>query len=81
MAYLNHFGQSTVISLLEANEVQHSFTTIASGGIRDAFDIFKALCLGAKSVGISATILSIFRCRIIVFAKKEAGTEMLNSAK
>lgn len=59
MAYLNHFGQSTVISLLEANEVQHSFTTIASGGIRDAFDIFKALCLGAKSVGISATILTM----------------------
>ena len=56
---MNHFGQSTVISLLEANEVQHSFTTIASGGIRDAFDIFKALCLGAKSVGISATILTM----------------------
>jgi isopentenyl-diphosphate delta-isomerase len=59
MAYLDDFGQSTVISLLEANEVQQGFTTIASGGVRNAYDIFKALCLGANSVGISATILTL----------------------
>jgi len=59
MAYLDHFGQSTVISLLESNEVKQAFTRIASGGIRDAFDIFKALCLGAKSVGLSGTILNL----------------------
>jgi len=56
-AYLDTFGQSTVISLLEANEIQQPFTRIASGGVRDAYDIFKALCLGADSVGLSATIL------------------------
>ncbi len=54
--YLDDWGQSTVISLLEAQEFDH-LTFLASGGIRDAYDIFKALCLGAKAVGISATIL------------------------
>ncbi|MBO0451766.1 type 2 isopentenyl-diphosphate Delta-isomerase [Candidatus Enterococcus murrayae] len=54
--YLDDWGQSTVISLLEAQEFD-DLTILASGGIRDAYDIFKALCLGAKAVGISATIL------------------------
>ncbi|MDN6639276.1 MAG: type 2 isopentenyl-diphosphate Delta-isomerase [Tetragenococcus sp.] len=56
--YLDHFGQSTVESLLEAHEVNQDFNLIASGGIRNAFDIFKSLCLGAKMVGISGTILN-----------------------
>lgn len=56
LSYLDDWGQSTVISLLEAQTVKE-MTTLASGGIRDAYDIFKALCLGAKAVGISATIL------------------------
>ncbi|MGG5370419.1 type 2 isopentenyl-diphosphate Delta-isomerase [Enterococcus sp. AZ196] len=54
--YLDDWGQSTVISLLEAQKFD-DLTILASGGIRDAYDIFKALCLGAKAVGISATIL------------------------
>lgn len=54
--YLSDWGQSTVISLLEAQEIE-DLTLLASGGIRDAYDIFKALCLGAKAVGLSATIL------------------------
>lgn len=56
--YLENFGQSTIESLLEANEVAEKFNLIASGGIRNAFDIFKALCFGAKTVGISATLLN-----------------------
>ncbi|MFR3683487.1 MAG: type 2 isopentenyl-diphosphate Delta-isomerase [Enterococcus sp.] len=56
LSYLDDWGQSTVISLLEAQEFD-PLTILASGGIRDAYDIFKALCLGAKAVGISATIL------------------------
>jgi len=56
LSYLDDWGQSTVISLLEAQAIDH-LTILASGGIRDAYDIFKALCLGAKAVGISATIL------------------------
>jgi len=54
--YLDDWGQSTVISLLEAQE-SSDLTILASGGIRNAYDIFKALCLGAKAVGISAAIL------------------------
>ena len=34
------------------------FEIVASGGIRNAYDIFKCLCLGAKAVGISGTILN-----------------------
>lgn len=56
LTYLDDWGQSTVVSLLEAQSVTN-LTLLASGGIRDAYDIFKALCLGAKAVGISAAIL------------------------
>ena len=55
LSYLNDWGQSTVTSLLEAQEAE--LTILASGGVRDAYDIFKALCLGAKAVGISGAIL------------------------
>lgn len=57
-SYLVDFGQSTVQSLLEAKQVTAQFELIASGGIRNAYDIFKALCLGAQSVGVSGTILN-----------------------
>lgn len=57
-AYLADYGQSTVISLLEANEIAMPFEIVASGGIRNAYDIFKSLCLGAQAVGISGTILN-----------------------
>lgn len=56
--YLKDWGQSTVTSLLEANEAQASVEILASGGIRNAFDIFKALCLGAQAVGVSGKILT-----------------------
>ncbi|MDT2613936.1 type 2 isopentenyl-diphosphate Delta-isomerase [Enterococcus dongliensis] len=54
--YLDDWGQSTVVSLLEAQNIPE-MTLLASGGVRNAFDIFKALCLGAKAVGVSGTIL------------------------
>jgi isopentenyl-diphosphate delta-isomerase len=56
--YLDSYGLSTVQSLLEANEVPYPYEFIASGGIRQAYDIFKALSLGANAVGISGTILT-----------------------
>jgi isopentenyl-diphosphate delta-isomerase len=56
--YLATYGQSTVESLLEANEVHLRPEIIASGGIRNAYDIFKALALGASAVGISGTLLN-----------------------
>lgn len=58
LSYLSDWGQSTVTSLLEANEAGTDLEILASGGVRNAYDIFKALCLGAKAVGVSGTILT-----------------------
>lgn len=60
-SYLKEWGQSTIISLLEAQEfVQNGqWTIFASGGIRNPLDIIKCLSLGAKAVGIAGLILRI----------------------
>ncbi len=57
-AYLQSFGQSTVISLLEAQGYVDNTNILASGGIRNPLDIVKALALGAKAVGMSGLILN-----------------------
>lgn len=57
-AYLNDFGQSTVISLLEAQAFINKTDIIASGGIRNPLDVIKSLALGASAVGISGLILN-----------------------
>ncbi|MDR0922404.1 MAG: type 2 isopentenyl-diphosphate Delta-isomerase [Lactobacillales bacterium] len=56
--FLENWGQSTVLSLLEAEEFRTTGTVLASGGIRTALDVVKALALGATSVGVSATFLT-----------------------
>ncbi|MHC5215811.1 type 2 isopentenyl-diphosphate Delta-isomerase [Enterococcus sp. LJL128] len=58
LSFLNDWGQSTVISLLESSGHRDKMTILASGGIRNSLDIIKALSLGAKGVGISGTILT-----------------------
>lgn len=55
--YLTDFGQSTPESLVEALEVPQIFDLLASGGIRNAYDIYKSLVLGARACGVSGTIL------------------------
>src|SRR5699024_4546940 len=57
--FLADWGQSTVISLLESIDLQDNIECLASGGVRESLDIVKSLCLGAKSVGIAGTILSL----------------------
>ncbi len=57
--YLEDFGQSTVISLLEAQEFMQSMEIIATGGIRNPLDIVKSLSLGASSVGVAGSILDM----------------------
>lgn len=59
MDYLEDWGQSTVISLLEAQPYISSVDLLASGGIRHPLDIIKALSLGSKSVGISGLLLHL----------------------
>ncbi len=55
--FLEDFGNSTVVSLLEAQEFIDSYEILASGGIRNSMDMVKALALGSKAVGLAAPIL------------------------
>lgn len=57
LSYLNTWGQSTVICLLNAKNHMEEAEIIASGGVRNPLDIIKALVLGAKAVGLSRTML------------------------
>jgi isopentenyl-diphosphate delta-isomerase len=52
------YGFSTVESLLEAEKVP-GIEIIASGGVRNAYDVIKALNLGAKAVGLSRYFLEL----------------------
>lgn len=52
------YGFSTVESLLEAEKVP-GVEIIASGGVRHAYDVIKALNLGAKAVGLSRYFLEL----------------------
>lgn len=51
------WGQSTVVSLLEAQEVVKKAEIIASGGIRRPMEIAKALSLGASLNGLSSQFM------------------------
>src|SRR5690625_2468298 len=53
----DNLGISTVDSLINAKE--YDVNVFASGGIRNALDIFKALTLGAKAVGLSSFFLKL----------------------
>ena len=55
LADLAGFGQSTVESLLEAQNAQARL--FATGGVRSVFDVIKALRLGASAVGVSGLVL------------------------
>ncbi|WP_010631428.1 phosphomevalonate kinase [Sporolactobacillus vineae] len=55
--YLKDWGQSAVVSLLEAQKYLGSATLLASGGVRHPLDVLKALSLGAGAVGVSGTFL------------------------
>lgn len=54
------WGQTTPESLLEAQAIlgDGTVTLLASGGIRQPFDILKALALGASAVGLSGKFLA-----------------------
>lgn len=56
---LMNWGQTTVESLLEAQEFNRKMTIIASGGITAPIEIVKAGVLGASAVGVAGQILHI----------------------
>lgn len=57
--FLENFGNSTVVSLLEAKDFIDDHEILASGGVRNSLDIVKALAFGARSVGMAARFLSL----------------------
>lgn len=57
LSSFENYGISTVESLLDNQDI--NAILFASGGIRDAFDIVKALSLGAKMVGMSGYFLKL----------------------
>lgn len=58
LPYFNHWGLSTCESLLSVKG-QLNIDLIASGGIRNALDIAKAIAAGAKAVGLSSYFLKL----------------------
>lgn len=76
LAYLSDFGQSTPEALLEALEVPQIFDLIASGGIQTAYDIYKALVLGARSCGVSGKML-----HTVIHGGTDAGIQLVQAWK
>jgi isopentenyl-diphosphate delta-isomerase len=56
-AYMTDWGQSTAISLLEAQPLMNQTTILASGGVKTPMHILKSLALGASAVGMSVQFL------------------------
>lgn len=60
MDWLNEWGAKTSIALLEALFVFRG-DVIASGGIRTAMDVVKALAVGASAVGMAGAMLRVLQ--------------------
>ncbi|MFF3645506.1 type 2 isopentenyl-diphosphate Delta-isomerase [Streptomyces sp. NPDC002564] len=54
-AFLHGWGQSTAACLLDTQDV--GIPVLASGGVRNALDVTRALALGASGVGVSGGFL------------------------
>lgn len=61
--FLENFGNSTVVSLLEAKDFVEDYEILASGGVRNSLDIVKSLAMGASSVGMAARFLNLVENR------------------
>ncbi|AMB99819.1 type 2 isopentenyl-diphosphate Delta-isomerase [Aerococcus urinaehominis] len=59
MSYLANWGQSTLVSLLEAQDLMATgqVDIVSSGGIKNPLDMVKALALGAKATAMSGFFL------------------------
>jgi isopentenyl-diphosphate delta-isomerase len=79
MDYFNNWGLSTVESLLEATTIK-DIEILASGGIRNAMDIVKALALGANAVGLSSFFLKLVTGNTIEVAIEKT-QQLINDIK
>jgi isopentenyl-diphosphate Delta-isomerase len=63
-SYLEGFGQSTVLCLLDAGQRSHiaqsHMELLASGGVRNPYDVLKSLALGARAAGVSGHFLHTY---------------------
>lgn len=58
--YFNNWGISTAASIVEAKQTAvNNMSVIASGGIQNSLDVFKALILGADAVGMAGFLLNV----------------------
>ncbi len=62
-SFVQEWGQSTAISLLEAASYKNQLEILASGGIKSPMDMIKAYALGAKAVGLSGQFLHLILSR------------------
>ncbi|MBM7643136.1 type 2 isopentenyl-diphosphate Delta-isomerase [Streptococcus loxodontisalivarius] len=58
-SYLNEWGQTTLQSLLNLQDLVDETEILASGGVRHPLDMVKCLVLGARAVGLSRTVLEL----------------------
>lgn len=54
---LKNWGIPTALALIECRKALSDTFLIASGGMRHADDLIKALCIGANMIGMSGTVL------------------------
>ncbi|AEA00904.1 MULTISPECIES: type 2 isopentenyl-diphosphate Delta-isomerase [Aerococcus] len=59
MDYMTQWGQSTAISLLEAQAFKNQVDLIASGGVKTPLHVLISLALGVKAVGMSGQFLHL----------------------
>lgn len=59
LEYMKSWGIPSAISLLEVMDLKLPITIMASGGVRTALDMIKALAIGADIVGIAGPMLKV----------------------
>lgn len=62
-SYLDDWGQTTVQTLLNLQDLTEQVEILASGGVRHPLDMVKCLVLGARAVGLSRTVLELVEHR------------------